>query len=228
MRREIHPQPGKKSRGGSVAGRERGLADGAPSDEVGRLCAGGGERQAAGGGEGHARAEQVVGRNVRTIVALEQAALRERTAADRVIDAITAFCGSLKFVAFHVVFFGLWIGVNLSPVESLRFDPFPFGLLTMWVSMEAIFLATFILITQNRQARLADRRNHLDLQFTMLAEQEVTKVLEMVEAIYRRLRLGQPDPEIDALKQATDPETVAEHIDYQVEQQEEQDGASRG
>src|SRR4051812_26654032 len=91
-----------------------------------------------------ASVEQLTAQNVSTVVELERAALAERCRSDVIADAISGFCGSMKFLVVHVVWYGSWILWNtLSPVE--RFDPYPFGFLTFVVSLEAIFLSTFIL-----------------------------------------------------------------------------------
>ena len=166
------------------------------------------------------RADEVVRRNVRTIAELERAKREERTRAEHVVGAITAFCGSTSFVVIQTAVYGVWIAVNVGPFEPLRFDPYPFGLLTMLVSLEALFLATFILITQRRESRAADRRHHLDLQISMLAEQEITKVLETTERIADRLGVAHADPETEALKQVTAPEKVVDHIERYVEEPE--------
>lgn len=92
---------------------------------------------------------------------------------DRIADSITAFSGSMLFVYLHVLIFGGWILYNISPAA---FDPFPFGLLTMWVSLEAIFLATFVLISQNRQAKKADKRAELDYKVNVKAEDEIEAI----------------------------------------------------
>lgn len=86
----------------------------------------------------------------------------------RIADAITRFSGSMPFVALHVVWFALWIAYNL--VAADPFDPFPFGLLTMVVSLEAIFLSTFVLISQNRQSMRTDERAHQDFETNVYAE----------------------------------------------------------
>jgi uncharacterized membrane protein len=168
--------------------------------------------------EGHGGVvSELVARNVRAIADLEEAARVARKGSDRVADAIARFCGSMSFVYLHIVLYGGWMLLNVSPWERLHWDPYPFGLLTGVASMEAIFIGTFILIKHNRQMRLADRRHHLDLQIGMLAEQEVTKVLEMVEALHDRLIGSRSDPEVAALKAVTDPDKVAEHIDRLVQ-----------
>ena len=90
---------------------------------------------------------------------------------DRVADQVTTFAGSLKFVYLHSVWFGIWIAVNIGLIGvGLKFDPFPFGLLTMIVSLEAIFLSTFVMVSQNRQAKRADLRSQLDFETNLRAE----------------------------------------------------------
>jgi hypothetical protein len=97
-------------------------------------------------------------------------ALFERTQ-DRVADVITSFAGSLRFVYLHTIWFGLWIVANLGVVLGLhRFDPYPFGLLTMIVSLEAIFLSTFVMVSQNRQSARADVRSEIDFENNLRAE----------------------------------------------------------
>lgn len=92
-------------------------------------------------------------------------------AQDRVADKITSFAGSLSFVYLHSVWFGIWILINLGLIgASAKFDKFPFGLLTMIVSLEAIFLATFVMVSQNRQAARADVRSQLDFETNLRAE----------------------------------------------------------
>jgi uncharacterized membrane protein len=107
---------------------------------------------------------------------------RRRAAASlRLADAITGFSGSMRFVALHVVWFGVWILLNL----LLPFDPFPFGLLTMLVSLEAIFLSTFVLISQNRH----DQRDHLVVDHhyrqTRLLEELLRENTRLTEEIHR-------------------------------------------
>ena len=90
---------------------------------------------------------------------------------DRVADAITSFAGSLNFVYIHTVWFGIWIAINVGLIgASLKFDKFPFGLLTMIVSLEAIFLSTFVMVSQNRQAARADIRAELDFETNLRSE----------------------------------------------------------
>jgi len=103
-------------------------------------------------------------------------------AEDRFADRITDFAGSLRFVRLHVAWFSLWILVNVGAFgASLRFDPYPFGLLTLVVSLEAIFLSTFVMISQNRQAAAAEVRSDLDYRTNAMAEREVDLVMRALE-----------------------------------------------
>jgi uncharacterized membrane protein len=126
--------------------------------------------------------------NVEAVAKLEQDFDRKRSVSERIADAIANFSGSLSFVVIHIVIFGLWILINAGGIPFIpRFDPFPFMLLAMSVSMEAIFLSTFVLIKQNRMSRRADQRAHLDLQINLLAEREMTLVVRMLQDISSRL-----------------------------------------
>jgi uncharacterized membrane protein len=103
--------------------------------------------------------------NERRIVA------RIKRTEDRVADRVTTFAGSLNFVYIHAVWFGLWIAVNAGVLgASIVFDEFPYGLLTMVVSLEAIFLATFVMVSQNRQAARSDIRSDLDFENNLRSE----------------------------------------------------------
>jgi len=101
--------------------------------------------------------------------------------------------------------------------QAIRFDPYPFQFLTFVISLEAIFLSTFILISQNRQNRMSELRNHLDLQINLLSEQENSKMLAMLEALLRHHGLVQPDPEVASLEEATRPDMLAQQIEQSLE-----------
>lgn len=166
--------------------------------------------------------EELARRNIEAIARLEKTALSERTPVDRIVDTITTFCGSMAFVYVHAVWFGFWVVWNTLLAKHAHFDPYPFQLLTLVVSLEAIFLSTFILISQNRQARLADRRNHLDLQVNLLAEQESTKMLALLEAVARKLNVPcDDDPELTELARETHPETLVAAIEQVIEHKED-------
>ena len=125
---------------------------------------------------GDGSVDQLTQRNIEVVGKLEEAANEERSTSDRVARMIARFCGSMTFVWVHVIVFAGWITLNLLPGVN-HIDPFPYTFLTFVVSLEAIFLSTFILISQNQDTRISDRRNHLDLQINLLSEQENTRCL---------------------------------------------------
>ena len=126
--------------------------------------------------------------NVRAISAWEQSALHSRSRAQRLGDRITAAVASGPVLFGHVLWFATWIGINLGVAPGLApFDPFPFPLLTTMVSLEAIFLALFVLASQNRFSVQADKRAHLNLQVDLLAEREMTVVLQLLMDIKTHL-----------------------------------------
>jgi uncharacterized membrane protein len=135
--------------------------------------------------------------NIRAIIDLERKALAASTWSARVSDTISRFAGSLWFVLCHLAFFTAWASWNAIAPERLRFDPYPYGLLTFIVSLEGVLIATFVLITQNRMAAQSDRRDHLNLQVDLLAEQEMTLMLRMLRRISQRLEI-EPESEEEA------------------------------
>lgn len=165
--------------------------------------------------------------NIETVTRLEEAILSKRTLSDRVADAIAAFCGSMAFVWVHIIWFGAWVvGNTILPIRHV--DPFPFQFLTLIVSLEAIFLTTFVMISQNRLSRASDRRNHLDLQINLLAEQENSKMLIMLDAICRKLGIEEQDPDVQVLEGATEPEKLVEQIDAILDKHVQTAGAGDG
>jgi uncharacterized membrane protein len=157
--------------------------------------------------------EDVTKRNVQTIVRLEESAKANRDPTDRMADVIARFCGSFTFVWVHLIFFGAWIVINILPGFA-HFDPFPYTFLTLVVSLEAIFLSTFILISQNHETRVSERRNQLDLQINLLTEEENTKMLKILERIADRVGVTtDDDPSLQVLEQATRPEKLVNQIE---------------
>jgi uncharacterized membrane protein len=133
---------------------------------------------------------------------------------ERIAAAITGFSGSMRFVYLHLALYGLWIVANLGWVPGLRpWDP-TFVVLAMIASVEAIFLSTFILITQNRMAAAADRRAELDVQINLLAEAEITKLVELVSGIAEQMDVPEAEePEIQEMKRQVAPEAVLDAIE---------------
>src|SRR5258708_1344383 len=156
-------------------------------------------------------------RNVELIRQLEESAKQERTRSDLVAEAIANFCGSMTFVWVHVVWFGGWVLINVVP-RVPHIDPFPFTFLTLVVSLEAIFLSTFILISQNHDTKISERRNHLDLQINLLSEQENTKMIGMLHAIATKIGAEvNEDSHLQALSEDTEPEKVVRQIEAREE-----------
>ena len=162
--------------------------------------------------------EEMTERNVQTIVQLEAAAKTNRAKSDQIADVIANFCGSIPFVWAHVIWFAGWTIINIAP-GIRHFDPFPFNFLTLIVSLEAIFLSTFILISQNHETRLSDRRNQLDLQINLLTEQENTKMLTLLGRIAEKVGVKiDDDPSLQVLEQATRPEQLVDQIEEATKQ----------
>jgi uncharacterized membrane protein len=159
----------------------------------------------------------VVERNIRAILARRQMDERDKPRDEKVADAITRFTGSMAFVYIHLVLFGSWIVVNLGWTPIPRFDP-SFVILAMAASVEAIFLSTFVLISQNRMQQLADKRADLDLQVSLLSEHEITQLVALVTEMARRMGIeAARDPELDELAQDVAPEKVLDEMEHHEE-----------
>ncbi|MGE5893319.1 MAG: DUF1003 domain-containing protein [bacterium] len=157
---------------------------------------------------------KVIERNIRTIIHLRTKAARERSLQGRIADAITSFSGRMLFAYVHVAWFGVWILLNTGRFGVRPFDPFPYGLLTMVVSLEAIFLSTFVLISQNRLGEETERRADLDLHIGLLTEHELTRVLQMLDVIQDRLGIvDHENSELADLEMETRPEDVLAEIE---------------
>jgi uncharacterized membrane protein len=156
-------------------------------------------------------------RNVEEIARLEKQASGTMSAGERLSTAITNAVGTGACALAHVVLLTGWVTWNtrVAP-DRLRFDPYPFGLLTMWVSLEGVILAILVLITQNRMSRQTDRRDHLDLQVDLLAEQEMTVMLRTLRRIEKRLGVQSDiaeEREAEQLMKPTDLQTLADSLD---------------
>jgi uncharacterized membrane protein len=165
---------------------------------------------------------EVVERNIRTLIEQRRLQEKRRGMDERIADAVTRFTGSMRFVYLHLVLFGLWIVLNLGWLPVRPFDP-TFVVLAMVASVEAIFLSTFVLISQNRMAALADKRADLDLQISLLAEHEISRVISLVTRIAEQMGIDQArDPELADLARDVEPsrvlERIAEHEEREVEQ----------
>lgn len=154
----------------------------------------------------------VVARNIEALLQRQSREQESRTLQQRIADAITGAAGSLPFVYVHLAIVVTWTVVNVGWTPLKPFDP-TFVLLATAASVEAIFLSTFVLVTQNRMQREADRRADLDLQISLLTEHELTRVIQLVNAIAAKVGVQVPMPELDELQRDVSPEQVLDAID---------------
>ncbi len=163
----------------------------------------------------------VLDRNIAALRSRREQEEANATRQEKLAELITRFTGSMRFVYVHVAIYGLWIVANLGWIPFLPpWDP-TFVVLAMVASVEAIFLSTFVLISQNRMAAAADKRADLDLQINLLAEHEVTRLIALVSAMAERMGIDTPKREMEELKRDVAPETVLDRI-------EEANGAGKG
>jgi uncharacterized membrane protein len=156
----------------------------------------------------------VLARNIQTLNERRRQEEAEATIQERTAEAITRFTGSMPFVYLHLAIFGFWIVANLGWVPGVPIWDESSVVLAMWASVEAIFLSTFVLISQNRMAAAADKRADLDLQISLLAEHEVTKLAALVSAIAQRLGVRTDvDAEVGEIMQDVAPEAVLDEIE---------------
>jgi uncharacterized membrane protein len=155
----------------------------------------------------------VMNRNIKEMIKLRQNEEKEKTRDEHIADKITSLTGTMSFVYIHLILFALYIIWNAGLVGLKPVDPTFSGLSTI-ASVEAIFLSTFVLIRQNRMNKLADKRANLDLQISLLAEHETTRLLTLVSSIAQKLEIAEADnPEFDELAREVRPEKVLDTID---------------
>lgn len=156
-----------------------------------------------------------VAKNIETIMQIEQEFLRRRSSVDRLSDLISRVAGTISFVIVHLLCLAAWIVVNTGLIPGVRpFDPYPFSFLALVVAMEVLLLSTFVLMSQNRQNHQADHRAHLRLQIGLLAEQETTKILQMLHTVCDRLGLEKAvrDQELKEMKGETAVDLLAQEL----------------
>ena len=157
-----------------------------------------------------------VDENINTIRVWERAALHHRTPAERASDAITRAAGSGRMLILHIVWFAAWLLINTRTLPVMPvFDRFPFPLLTMLVSLEAIFLSLFVLASENRLTKQSEKRAHLDLQINMLSEREMTAVLILLRDMAKHLHVktSMPNELLGDLIQETDINTLTQKVE---------------
>ena len=128
--------------------------------------------------------------NIESIAQLEQEFVRQRSRIDRLGETISRYAGSIGFFVAHAFGVAGWVAINAGMTAFRPFDPYPFSFLGVLVSLEAVFLSTFVLMTQKRQARQAEHWAHLNLQIGLLSEQEATKMLQMLTMVCNRLGMA--------------------------------------
>ena len=162
-------------------------------------------------------------RKRRTVANLAIGAIKAQHAAyrsplERFVDRLNGIAGSTPFLVFHVIWFTVWILWNTGLLGLKKFDPYPFGFMTMVVSLEAIFLSIFVLMAQQRESAIAELREELSLQVSLRVEQEVTKTLQLVAGLYTRMgHRVSDDPELHHMLQPLDVKGIERDLLEQIE-----------
>lgn len=164
-------------------------------------------------------------RNIDVLRERRDAEQSSATLEERLAQRITRFTGSMRFVYVHALLYGFWLVANSGLVPGVEpWDP-TYVILAMIASVEAIFLSTFILISQNRMAAAADRRAELDVQVSLLAEQEITKLVQLVSDMAKRMGVeDEASPETEEMKRGVAPEAVLDAIEESERQSEKESG----
>lgn len=155
----------------------------------------------------------IIERNICTMEHIKDREERRKDVHEKIAEAITNFSGTMLFVYINAAFFAVWIGLNSGLFGMKAFDPFPYGMLTMIVSLEAIFLSLFVLITQNRMQIENQKEADLDLQINLLTEHEVTRLLVMLEMVAEKVGVNMNDPELKELEADVEPMDVIHRLE---------------
>ena len=154
----------------------------------------------------HGSAQQTTLQNIEQIIRLEEQDEKRISPTERIAETIGSFAGTIQFIVLQLAFVIAWILANMGLIGKIQpFDLYPFSLLSMLLSLEAVLMTAFVLVRQNRMSMRADHRSHLDLQINLLSEQEVTKVLQVLQRITRHLGIEDAvDQETEELAQETE------------------------
>ena len=156
----------------------------------------------------------VLERNIRSLKERRQREEAEATTQEKIAEVITRFTGSMLFVYIHLALFGFWIIANLGWIPGVPLWDESFVVLAMRASVEAIFLSTFVLISQNRMQAAAGKRADLDLQISLLAEHEITKLATLVSAMADKMGVSSNvDDELEEIKQDVAPDAVLDELE---------------
>lgn len=130
--------------------------------------------------------------SIETVVRLEAEAEQRVSPTDRISEAIGSFAGTNYFILLQLACDSVWVLINTGALRVVSaFDPYPFPLLATLLALEGVLLAAFVLISQKRMSQRAEHRSHLDLQINLLAEKEVTKVIQLLQRMSRHMGLGE-------------------------------------
>lgn len=161
--------------------------------------------------------DELTQQNVETIAAMDKASNEHRTFGERVADGFAASIGSWTFIIIQTVILIAWIILNVTAWVK-HWDPYPFILLNLGLSFQAAYASPIIMMSQNRQGKLGERRNHLDLQINLLAEQENTEMLRLLRKLCDKMEISyQDEPQVEVMEQATQPATLVDQIERSVE-----------
>ena len=157
----------------------------------------------------------------------EAKSLRKRSFLTRIADKLTAFCGSTPFLIFHIIFFTTWVTINSGFFPRLlTYDPFPYGLLTMIVSLEAIFLTIFVLVSQNRSAHINTVREEVHMKVNLIAEEEITKILQVLAEMRKHMGIKKEDEELEEMVKRLDTKNIERSIIEQLQRAEKNASSS--
>jgi uncharacterized membrane protein len=157
-------------------------------------------------------AADITRRNVELMAEMEKASESGRTVGERVADFVAAWVGSWPFLIAQSIILAIWMTLNVLAWQY-RWDPYPFILLNLVLSFQAAYATPIILMSQNRQGKLADRRNKLDLQINLLAEQENTEQLRLLRLLCEKAGIAVDETRAKALEEATEPTKIVRQID---------------
>ena len=152
------------------------------------------------------------------IKSFEAKANNNRTITERIADFMTTKFGSITFLFTNGLLFLFWILINTNQIPAIKqFDPYPFGLLTTIVSLEAIFLSIIVLMSQNRASKIDDIRDEIDLQITTIAEEEITKMMELQAMILKKQGIDvSADQELQQMLEPTDTNRIEKELEKQL------------
>jgi uncharacterized membrane protein len=155
-------------------------------------------------------------RRLKAVHSLQARHNAKRSALQKMTDVLVSYSGTVAFLLFNTILFVAWILWN-SAIGEKPFDPFPYDLLTTIVSLEAIILAILVLISQNRQSKIADLRQEIDMQVNLVTEEEITKLLRLVAGLYKALKINiDKDPELKEMLRPTDWDSLEEKLEKEL------------